>query len=111
MATSSKALKETSVSIKTIATKTKASKKISELPLFTTLSAPLAVDNRKYIPEPKTEEQRKIYASQVLIPVSVSGKDHALSGPLTDLDVDSSKLREFFSFLSQMQAYGASKKP
>lgn len=77
----------------TIATKTKAPKMISELPPFTTLSAPLTVGNHQYIPEPKTEEQCKIYASQVLIPVFISGKNHALYGPLTDLDMDSSKLR------------------
>lgn len=111
MATLDKALKETGVSIKTTATKTKYSKKISELPFFTTFFAPLAVGNQQYIPEPKTEEQRRIYASQVLIPVFVSRKNHALSGSLDDLDIDSSKLREFFSFLSQMQAYGASEKP
>ena len=59
------------------------------------LCAPLVVGNRQYIPEPQTEEQRKIYTSQVLIPVSVSEKTYALSGPLADLDVDGSKLREF----------------
>lgn len=95
METSSKAPKEISVAIKTTTTKTKAPKKISELPPFTTLSAPLTVGNQQYIPEPKTEEQRRIYASWVLIPVSISGKNHALSGPLTDLDIDSSKLREY----------------
>ena len=74
MTTSSKAPKEVSVDIKTTTTKTKALTKISELPPFTTLFAPMTVGNQQYIPEPKTEEQRRIYASQVLIPVSVSGK-------------------------------------
>lgn len=48
------------------------------------LSAPLVVGNRQYIPEPQAEEQHMIYASQVLIPVSVSDKTHALSGPLAE---------------------------
>ena len=43
------------------------------------LSAPLAVGNRQYIPEPQTEEQCRIYNSQVLIPVSISKKTYALS--------------------------------
>lgn len=96
MATSRKYLKGTSVFVKTTANKTEALKKISELPPFATLSAPLAVGNRQYIPEPQTEEQCRIYASQVLIPVSISEKTYALSGPLADLDADASKFREFF---------------
>lgn len=109
MATSSKAPKEASVSIKTTTTRIKAPKKILELPPFTTLSAPLAVGNQQYIPEPKTEEHRIIYASQVLIPVYVSGKNHALSGPLTDLDIDSNKLRELFSSYHKCKPIGQAK--
>lgn len=52
------------------------------------------VDNQQYIPKPKTEEQRKIYASQVLIPIPVSGKTYVLSGPLDNLDIEFSKLKE-----------------
>ncbi|KAI5394598.1 hypothetical protein KIW84_061295 [Lathyrus oleraceus] len=102
MAISSKAPKEVSVAIKTTTAKTKAPKKISELP-------PLTVGNQQYIPEPKTEEQRRIYASQVRIPVSVSRKNHALSGPLTDLDIDSSKLREIFPYYHKCKPIGQAK--
>ncbi|KAI5430211.1 hypothetical protein KIW84_034693 [Lathyrus oleraceus] len=109
MATSSKAPKEASVSIKTTATRIKAPKKILELPHFTTLSTPLAVGNQQYIPEPKTEEHHIIYASQVLIPVSVSRKNHALSGPLTDLDIDSNKLRELFPSYHKCKPIGKAK--
>lgn len=111
MATSNKDPKEVTVAIKTITTKTKATKKISELPPFTILSAPITMGNQQYIPEPKMEEQRRIYASQVLIPVSVSGKNHALSGPLTDLDIDSSKLREYFSSYHKCKPIGQAKNP
>lgn len=111
MATSSKALKGTCLSVKTTANRTKAPKKISELPPFSTLSAPLAVDNRQYIPEPQTEEQHRIYASRVLIPVSISGKNYALSGPLADLDDDSSKLREFFPSYHKCKPIGQVRNP
>lgn len=57
--------------------KSKAPKNISDLPLFATLSGPVMVGNQQYIPKPKTEEQRRIYASQVLIPISIFGKTHA----------------------------------
>lgn len=70
METSSKALKETCVFVKTTANETKAPKKIAEHPPFATLSSPLAVGNKQYILKPQTEEQCRIYASQVLIPVS-----------------------------------------
>ncbi|KAI5436388.1 hypothetical protein KIW84_022751 [Lathyrus oleraceus] len=56
-------LKETGVSSKTIANRSKAPKKNSEHPSFATLSAPFAVGNRQYLPEPQTEEVRQIYAS------------------------------------------------
>ncbi|KAI5403189.1 hypothetical protein KIW84_050680 [Lathyrus oleraceus] len=111
MATSSKAPKEVSVATKTTATKTKAPKKISELPLVIRLSAPLTVGNQQYILEPKTEEHRRIYASQVLIPVSISGKNHALFGPLTYLDIDSSKLREYFPSYNKCKPIGQAKNP
>jgi hypothetical protein len=52
-----------------------------------------------------------IYASQVLIPVSVSNKTHALSGPLVDLDTDTSKLREFFPSYHKCKPIGQAKNP
>lgn len=111
MVTSRKALKEAGISIKTTATKTKTPKKISELPPLTTLFAPLTVGNQQYIPEPIMEEHHKIYASQVLIPVSVSWKNHARSGPLADLDIDSSNLREFFPSYHKCKPIGQAKNP
>lgn len=52
-----------------------------------------------------------IYASRVLIPVSVSGKIHALSGPLADLDTDFSKLKEYFPSYHKCKSTGQAKKP
>lgn len=111
MATSSKAIKEIGVSIKTTATKTKTPKKISELPPLAMLSSPLAAGNRQYIPEPQTEEQCRIYSSQVLIHVSISGKSYALSGPLADLDADSSNLREVFPSYHKCKPIGQARNP
>ena len=113
MITSSKTSKEVSKATKTTSVKSKAPKKISELPPFTILPSPIMVGNQQYIPEPKTEEQRRIYASQVLIPVpvSVSSKTHALSRPLTDLDTDFSKLKEYFPSYHKCKSIGQAKKP
>ncbi|KAI5444303.1 hypothetical protein KIW84_012801 [Lathyrus oleraceus] len=111
MATSSKAPKEVSITIKTTASNIKSPKKISELPPFTILSAPITGGNQQYIPEPKIEEQHRIYASQVLIPISISRKNHALFGPLTDLDIDSSKLREYFPSYDKCKPIGKAKNP
>lgn len=110
MATSSKTSKEVSKATKTTSVKSKASKKILELPPFTILPSPVMVGNQQYIPESKTEEQRRIYTSQVLIPVSVSGKMHALFGPLTDLDADFIKLEEYFLSYHKCKPIGQAKK-
>lgn len=75
------------------------------------LSAPLAVGNRQYIPESQTEEQRRIYASQVLIRVFVSDKTYALSGPLAELDIDTNKLREFFPSYHKCKPTGQARYP
>lgn len=111
MTTSSKALKGTRVSIKTTANRTKAPKRIFELPPFAMLSAPFAVGYRQYIPEPQTEEQRKIYASQVIIVVSVSKITYALSRTLVYLDADASKLREFFPSYHKCKLIGQARNP
>lgn len=101
METSSKTSKDISKATKT-PVKSKTLKKISKLPPFATLPGPVMVGNQQYIPELKTKEQHKIYASQVLIPIYVYGKTHALSGPLADLDTDFSKLKEYFPSYKKM---------
>lgn len=111
MATSSEAPKEVSRAIKIKNVKSKSPKKILELPPFTTLPNPVTVGNQQYIPEPKTEEQRRIYTSQVLIPFSISGKTHVLSGPLTDIDTDFRKLKEYFPSYHKCKPIGQAKKP
>lgn len=78
MATSSKVPKETTKAIKVSIKHTKAPKKISDLPHFATLPSPVMMGNQQYIPEPRTEEQPRIYESQVLIPITVSGKKSML---------------------------------
>lgn len=110
METSSKTSKDINKATKT-SVKSKAPKKISELPLFATLPIPVMVGNQQYIPEPKTEEQHRIYTSQVLVPIYVSGKTHALSGPLADLDTDFSKLKEYFPSYHKCKLIGQAKKP
>ncbi|KAI5442943.1 hypothetical protein KIW84_011832 [Lathyrus oleraceus] len=110
MATSSKTSKDVSEATKT-SVKSKSPKKISELPYFATLPGPIMVANQQYIPEPKTEEQRKNYASHVLIPIFVSSKTHVLSGPLADLDIDFSKLKEYFPYYHKCKPTGQAKKP
>lgn len=110
MTTSRKTSKDISKATKTSA-RSKAPKKISELPLSATLPGPVMVGNKQYTPEPKTEEHCMIYASYVLIPSSVSGKTHALSGPLDDLDIDFSKLKEYFPSYHKCKLRGQAKKP
>lgn len=66
--------------------------------------------NQQYIPEPMTEEQRKIYESQVLIPVTVYGKTNALLGPFPDLNTDPSKLMDFFPTYHKCKPIGQTKK-
>lgn len=66
--------------------------------------------NQQHIPEPKTKEQRKIYESQALIPVTVSRKTNALLGPLPNLNTEPRKLRDFFPTYHKCKPIGQSKK-
>lgn len=88
----------------------KVPQKISDFPPFATLPGPVMRGNQQHIPELKTEEQRKIYESQVLILVTISGKTNALLGPLLDLNIDPSKLRDFFPSYHKYKPIGQSKK-
>lgn len=55
------------------------------------------VGNQEYVPEPPLlEEKRKIYQSQVLIPLTITGKTHMYMGHLPDPNVDAKKLKKFF---------------
>lgn len=110
MATSSKVPKETTKVAKVSIKQTKAPKKISDFPPFATLPGPAMMGNQQYISEPKTEEQRRICEFQVLIPITVSGKNHALFGPLFDLNIDYSKLRDFFPTYHRCKLIGQAKK-
>lgn len=66
-------------------------------PLSTRLQSPILNGNQQYVPEsPMQEENLRIYESHLLIPYSISGKPHALMGPLPDPSLDVVKLREFF---------------
>lgn len=89
MASSAKATKESTKN-------TKNSKKSQGLPLAYRILGPNTVGNQQYIPESLTEEQNRIFQSQVLIPIFISGKIHAMIGRLSNLNVDHSKLKEFF---------------
>lgn len=63
MATSNEASKDTTKATKVSIKSTKVPQNISDLPLFATLPGPIMRGNKYHIPEPKTEEQRKIYES------------------------------------------------
>ena len=110
MATSSTVPKETTKDVKVSTKQTKFPKKISVLPLFATLPGLVGMLNQQYIPEPKIEEQCRIYESQVLIPIIVSGKKHALFGPLPDLNIDSTRLRDFFPTYQKCKPIDQAKK-
>lgn len=66
--------------------------------------------NQQYIPEPKTEEHRRIYESQVLIPITVSGKNHAFFGPLPNLNIEPRRLRNFFPTYHKRKPIGQAKR-
>lgn len=110
MATSSKSFKETTKAAKVSIKSTKVQKKISDIPPFAMLPGPVMRGNQQYIHDPRTGEQRKIYESQVLIPVTVSGKTNALLGSFPDLHPDPSKLRDFFSTYHKCKPIGHAKK-
>lgn len=64
---------------------------------ITQIAKPSLVGNQEYVPEPPLlEEKRKIYQSQVLIPLFIAGKNHAYMGPFPDPNVDAEKLKKFF---------------
>ncbi|KAI5395201.1 hypothetical protein KIW84_061703 [Lathyrus oleraceus] len=110
MATSGKASKETIKAAKVSIKSTKVPQKISDFPPFTMLPGRVMRGNQQHIPEPKTEEQRKIYESQVLILVTVYGKTNALLVPLPDLNTDPNKLRDFFPTYQKCKPIELSKK-
>lgn len=58
--------------------KTHESKKTFGLLPVHKILGPHVVGNQKIVPELFTEEQRRIYQSQVLIPISITGKAHAM---------------------------------
>lgn len=88
MASSTKITKESNKN-------TKDSKKSQSLPLADKILGPNTMGNQQYVPKPLTEEQRIIFQSQVLIPISISGKTHAMQGPLSNPNVDPDRLKEF----------------
>lgn len=74
---------------------TKDSRKSQGLPLSNKILGPNTVGNQPYVPEPLTEEQMMIFQIQVLIPISISGKTHAMLGPLSNPNDDPDRLKEF----------------
>lgn len=110
MSTSNKTPKETTKVVKVYVKHIRAPKKISDLSPFATLPDPVMVGNQQYIPEPRTEEQRRIYESQVLIPITVSRKNHALFGPLPNLNIEPSRLRDFFPTYHKCKPIGQAKR-
>lgn len=89
MASSTKTTKESNKN-------TKDSRKSQGLPLANRILGPNTVGNQQYVPEPFTEEQRRISQPHVLIPISIFGKTHAMLGPLSNPNVDPDRLKEVF---------------
>lgn len=55
------------------------------VPQAYTLDDVTAIGNREYMLEPTNlEEKLRIFKSQVLIPFTLSGNEHALMGPMLD---------------------------
>lgn len=76
---------------------TKESRKSSGVAPVHKVLGPTDMGNQQYVPEPPlAEEKRRIYQSRVLIPISVSGKTHAMLGPLLDATVNLDSRRDFF---------------
>lgn len=90
---------------------TKDSKKTQGLPLADKILCPNTMGNQQYVPEPLTEEQRIIFQSQVLIAISISGKTHAMLGPLSNPNVDPDRLKEFFPTYHRYKPIACIKKP
>ena len=78
------------------------------LPPYATFAGPKVMKNAQCIPEPLEKEKRAIYESQVLIPVLVSKKPHALSGPLSLLNADYDKLKDYFPTYHKTKPIGSS---
>lgn len=96
MASSAKATKESTKNIKE-------SKKSQDLPLADRIFGPNTVGNQQYVPEYFTEEQ-------ILIPISIYGKTHAIIGPLSTPNVDHDKLKEFFPTYNKYKPIACAKK-
>lgn len=75
---------------------TKDSRKSQGLPLSDKILGPNIVGNQQYVPEPLNEEQRMIFQSQVLIPISISGKKHTMLRPLPNPIFDPDRLKDLF---------------
>lgn len=58
-----------------------------------------------------TEEQRRILKSQVLLPISIAEKHHAMLGPIGDPSVDQEKLTQFFPTYDRYKPIGNTRKP
>lgn len=103
MASSAKTTKESTKN-------TKDAKKSQGLPLVDKILGPNNVGNQQYVPEPLIEEQRRIFQSQVLILIYISSKTHVMLGPLLNLNVDHSKLKEFFPNYHRYKPIACAKK-
>lgn len=104
MASSGKSTKESTKN-------TKDSKKSQGLPLADKILGPNTMGNQQYVPEPLTEEHRRIFQSHVLIPMFIFGKTHAMLGPLSNPNVDHNKLKEFFQTYHRYKPIACAKKP
>lgn len=58
-----------------------------------------------------TKEQRQIYQSRVLIPISITSKTHAMLGPPSDLTIDPEKLKQFFPTYCRYKPITNTRKP
>lgn len=104
MASSTKIIKESNKN-------TKDSRKSQTLPFADKILGPNTMGNQQCVLEPLTEEQRMIFQSQILIPISIYGKTHAMLGPLSNLNVDPNRLKEFSPTYHRYKPITCLKKP
>lgn len=67
--------------------------------------------NQEYVQEPPLlEEKTKIYAYQVMIPLTIFGETRAFMGPIPDRNIDASLISVFFPVYHRTMPLASKKK-
>lgn len=83
----------------------------SPIPPLKKLSKPQQIGNAAYFPKLSSEEQRRIYKSQVLLPFTLFEKPHAMLGPMADLSANQENLKHFFPTYDRYKPIGNRRTP